>query len=170
MCGCARQCDQQLRLSMSNPMGSKISVQIERALLGKSSDVGISALGIDSGRMTGNSDVTRLGKGCRQHTQNRCISLMAACGFSKKWTDEILYLAGLSIPSKYSVATAHIRAVRIGFPFDPTNERRWFSGSLNSFAGNFSLKTCVHHRRTLYVNGFARRVRLRANTIGTKVR
>src|SRR5882762_4531173 len=93
-----------------------------------------------------------------------------ACGFSKKWTDEILYLAGLSIPSKYSVATAHIRAVRIGFPFDPTNERRWFSGSLNSFTGNFSLKTCVHHRRTLYVNGFARRVRLRANTIGTKVR
>jgi hypothetical protein len=42
------QCDQQLRLSMSNPMGSKISVQIERALLGKSSDVGISALGIDA--------------------------------------------------------------------------------------------------------------------------
>ena len=34
-------------------MGSKIAVQIERALLGKSSDVGISALGIDSGRMTG---------------------------------------------------------------------------------------------------------------------
>src|SRR6266850_344581 len=108
--------------------------------------------------------------GCRQHTQNRCISLKAACGFSKKWTDEILYLAGLSIPSKYSIATAHIRAVRIGFPFDPTNERRWFSGSLNSFTGNFSLKTCVHHRRTLYVNGFARRVRLRANTIGTKAR
>ena len=35
-------------------MGSKISVRIERELLGKSSDVGISALGIDSGRMTGN--------------------------------------------------------------------------------------------------------------------
>jgi hypothetical protein len=33
---------------MSNPMGSKISVQIEMALLGKSSDVGISALGIDA--------------------------------------------------------------------------------------------------------------------------
>src|SRR5258708_28462342 len=57
MCGCARQCDQQLQLSMSNPMGSKISVQIERALLGKSSDVGISALDIDSGRMTGYSEV-----------------------------------------------------------------------------------------------------------------
>jgi hypothetical protein len=38
-------------------MGSKIFVQIERALLGKSSDVGISALGIDSGRMTGHAEV-----------------------------------------------------------------------------------------------------------------
>jgi hypothetical protein len=46
-------------------MRSKISVQIERALLGKSSDVGISALGIDSGRMTSNSDVTRLGSSSR---------------------------------------------------------------------------------------------------------
>jgi len=34
-------------------MGSKISIQIERALLGKSSDVGISALDIDSGRING---------------------------------------------------------------------------------------------------------------------
>ena len=38
-------------------MGAKISVQIEKALLGKPSDEGISALGIDSGRMTGNSEV-----------------------------------------------------------------------------------------------------------------
>ena len=38
-------------------MRSKISGHIERALLGKSSDVGISALGIDSGRMTGNPEV-----------------------------------------------------------------------------------------------------------------
>jgi len=37
-------------------MRSKISGHIERALLGKSSDVGISALGIDSGRMTGNPE------------------------------------------------------------------------------------------------------------------
>ncbi len=41
-------------------MGSKISVQIERALLGKSSDVGISALGIDSGGMTGYSEAIHL--------------------------------------------------------------------------------------------------------------
>jgi hypothetical protein len=41
-------------------MGSKISVQIERALLGKPSDEGISALGIDSGRMTGNPEVIDL--------------------------------------------------------------------------------------------------------------
>src|SRR6267154_3138239 len=73
-------------------------------------------------------------------------------------------------PEQIFYRHCHIRAVRIGFPFDPTNERRWFSGSLNSFTGNLSLKTCVHHRRTLYVNGFARRVRLRANTIGTQVR
>ena len=38
-------------------MGSKISVQIEWALLGKSSDVGISVLGVDSGRMTGKQEV-----------------------------------------------------------------------------------------------------------------
>jgi hypothetical protein len=43
-------------------MGSKISVQIERALLGKSLDVGISALGIDSGRMTSNAEVIHLGE------------------------------------------------------------------------------------------------------------
>ena len=57
MYGYVKPCDQQPRLSMSNPMRSKISVHIERALLGKSSDVGISALGIDSGRMTGNPEV-----------------------------------------------------------------------------------------------------------------
>ena len=47
-------------------MGSKISVQIERALLGKSSNVGISALGIDSGRMTSKPEVTELLPVCRQ--------------------------------------------------------------------------------------------------------
>src|SRR5260370_41877762 len=57
MCGYVKPCDQQPRLSMSNPMRSKISGHIERALLSKSSDVGISALGIDSGRMTGNPEV-----------------------------------------------------------------------------------------------------------------
>jgi hypothetical protein len=31
----------------------------------------ISALGIDSGRITSNSDVTRLGKGCRPSDQKR---------------------------------------------------------------------------------------------------
>src|SRR6266481_5709810 len=57
MCGYVKPCDQQPRLSMSNPMRSKISGHIEMALLGKSSDVGISALGIDSGRTTGNPEV-----------------------------------------------------------------------------------------------------------------
>src|SRR5580692_2882505 len=50
----------------------------------------------------------------------------------------------------------HIRAVRNGFPFDPISERRWFSGSLHSFAGTFNLDIWVYRCRTICVNGFAR--------------
>jgi len=38
-------------------------------------------------------------EGCRQHTQNRLHFAKAACGFSKKWTDEIFISRGLSIPT-----------------------------------------------------------------------